>query len=196
MNFKYFFSFLILFIMLIVANLSSYAVSEVVFYKDESKICTPCSQGKSKIAYPTSDVTSTMNFAKNLDLSQKKSYCRLANKAVNELKNAFNVELNSEENLLFNLSSNDISRFFSLTIPNAYTNSARQIETSDFTYRFFSDNVCEAIGFCFAMIDLNKNSKPNVPHHDIIFVNFLYDGRTLKMEEFPASFYTSVMCGE
>lgn len=196
MNFKYVFSFLILFLLLTVASLSSYAVSEVIFFKDESKICTPCSQGKRKIAYPTSDVTSTMNFAKNLDSNQKKSYCRLANKAVNELKNAFNVKLNSEENLLFNLSSSDISKFFSLTIPNAYTNADRQIETSDFTYRFLFDNVCETIGFCFAMIDLNKNSKPNMPHRDIIFVNFLYDGRTLKIEEFPASFYTSIMCGE
>ena len=176
--------------------LSVFAKSEVIFYKDESKICTPCSQGKRKIPQPTHNVTSTMLFAKKLDSKQKKTYCKLANKAVNELKSAFDVELNSKENMLFNLSSQDISRFFSLTLPNIYRVDNRKIETSDFTYTFLSDNVCATIGFCFAMIDLNKNAKPNSSNQDIIYVNFLYDGRTLKMEEFPAGFYKLIMCEE
>lgn len=146
--------------------------------------------------YPTHNVTSTRLFAQKLDSKQKKSYCKLANKAVNELKSAFLVNLNSEENTLFNISSREISKFFSLTLPNVNSLNNNKVETADFTYTFYSDNICESIGFCYAVIDLNKNLKPNSSHLDIIYVNFLYDGRTLKMEEFPAAFYKSIMCEE
>ena len=61
---------------------------------------------------------------------------------------------------------------------------------------FYSDNVCESIGFCYAKIDLNKTIKPNVLHRDIIYVNFLYDGRTLKLQDDAAGIYTSIMCEE
>ena len=81
-------------------------------------------------------------------------------------------------------------------MPNVNSLNNNKVETADFTYTFYSDNICESIGFCYAVIDLNKNIKPNSSHVDIIYVNFLYDGRTLKMEEFPAAFYKSIMCEE
>ena len=196
MKFKYFFGFLFLSANMLVFSLQTFALSEVIFYKDESAICTPCSQGRPKVPYPTSSLDSTAYFAKSLDSRSKKLYCNLAKKAVSDIQSAFEVELNSSENMLFTLSSKDITKFFSLTLPNVSRYDERTIETSDFTYQFFSDNVCESIGFCYAKIDLNKTRKPNVLHHDIIYVNFLYDGKTLKLQDDAAGLYTSIMCEE
>ena len=144
----------------------SFASSEVVFYGGSKSPCPVCGSKSNRHPYPSLDIYTVRKFAESLSNSERQFYCDASKNAVNQLVEALSPDVSTMDELVFTLDSSSLAKYFSLTLPSVYSYSRSTVDTSDFSFRFFSDTRWREAGFCFVFVDLNKNGLPNVLNKD------------------------------